>query len=154
MGSVRRYACQDCGAKVEHGSDAVPGLKWKESAKPEPGTAIENEELAAALQEKAQFSRQEVDSFKLGKLSYHTSYIEAQGKCFKPVAAPLCTVLDQRIETGDGASDWAKMWGTVRCCLCLRGRDGWGDAYFQHRGCPQCQARLPPPEPAEEEQGG
>jgi hypothetical protein len=63
------------------------GLKWKEvgSQKTTKGTAIINEALATALQQKAEFSLQELRKFNVGELSYD-SYIKVGDKYFEPAA--------------------------------------------------------------------
>ena len=68
--------------------------------------------------------------------------------------ASKCKVLEKRYGTGEGISDWAKMWGSVHCCLCLKTKDAWSDVYFKHRGCQQCQDRMPPPPEEVEDEGG
>lgn len=53
---------------------------------------VQSEALASALQDKMAFTRQELDSFKLPTLSYYlgqgssstTSYIRAEGTCYRP----------------------------------------------------------------------
>ena len=74
----------------EIGVREPPGLQWKTvgPAKPETGTEIGNVKLAAALQQKSQFSRQELDHFSLtpterAKLSYD-DYIKVKDEYFKP----------------------------------------------------------------------
>ncbi len=60
-------------------------LKWKDvgSEKPSAGTEIKNELLAAALQKKVEFKKEEWDEFDLADLSVD-SYIKAGNHYFKP----------------------------------------------------------------------
>ena len=62
-------------------ANAVPGLQWKEvgSENPTSGTEVSNEALATALQQRVQFSPQELDNFKVGVLS-SDSYIKVADK--------------------------------------------------------------------------
>jgi hypothetical protein len=62
-------------------------LKWKEagSEKPSAGTEIKNELLAAALQTKVEFKKEEWAKFQVADL-YSDSYIKAGNRYFKPVA--------------------------------------------------------------------
>jgi hypothetical protein len=69
-----------------HPSDQTAlGLKWKEagSEKPSTGTEIKNELLAAALQKKVEFKKEEWEDFKVTDLSID-SYIKAVNRYFKP----------------------------------------------------------------------
>ena len=61
------------------------GSKWKEvgSQKPTKGTLINNEALTTNLQQKTDFSLQELRAFNVGKLSCD-SYIKVGDKYFKP----------------------------------------------------------------------
>ena len=65
----------------------APGLTWMHvgSEKPRLGKEIKNPALATALQQKVEFTEQELDEFKVGKLSYG-SYIKVQNKYFKTAA--------------------------------------------------------------------
>ncbi len=61
------------------------GLKWKEagSDKPSTGTEIQNELLAAALQKKIEFKKEEWEKFQVANLS-SDSYVKAGNRYFKP----------------------------------------------------------------------
>ena len=63
----------------------APGLNWTEvgSEKPMVGNEIKNHALAAALQQKAEFSTQDLNKFKVGELS-HDNYIKVEGKYYRP----------------------------------------------------------------------
>ena len=61
-------------------------------------------------------------------------------------SAEVCAILQKRYETSDGQNDWAKMWGSVRCCHCLKEKEGWTQLYFESKGCRQCNERHPKPE--------
>jgi hypothetical protein len=63
------------------------GLKWKEegSEKPSMGTEIKNELLAAALQRKVEFKKEEWGKFQVADLS-SDSYIKVRHRYFKPIA--------------------------------------------------------------------
>jgi hypothetical protein len=64
---------------------APRGLKWKEAgtAKPEMGTEINNEALAAALRERLELSNDDLDTLKLPPLS-HNCYIKVDDRYLKP----------------------------------------------------------------------
>ncbi len=68
------------------------GLKWKETGSelPATGTEIKNELLAAALQEKVQFTKEEWDKFQVADLS-SDSYIKAGNRYFKPAGKRVPT---------------------------------------------------------------
>jgi hypothetical protein len=61
------------------------GLKWTETGTEitESGTEIQNPALARALQQKVVFSSDEVEKFKLGKIS-HDHYVKVGDKHFRP----------------------------------------------------------------------
>jgi hypothetical protein len=65
----------------------TPGLKWKEIDEQDVDDndlkEVLSEDLASALQEKQRFAREELESFKVSRLSYN-SFIRAGGKCFQP----------------------------------------------------------------------
>ncbi len=63
------------------------GLKWKEAGyqKPSTGTEIKNELLAAALQRKVEFQKEELEKFQVANLS-SDSYIKVGHRYFKPIA--------------------------------------------------------------------
>jgi hypothetical protein len=106
--------------KVDFGPALV--LKWKEagSGKPSSGTEIKNELLAAALQKKVEFKKEEWEKFQLANLS-SDSYIKAGNRYFKPAGSELfafelkcfgakmmndiSTNTDHRAEHGNGVSD-------------------------------------------------
>jgi GTPase SAR1 family protein len=71
-------------------NDHRAALKWKEagSEKPFTGTEIKNELLAAALEKKIEFKKEEWDVFQVADLS-SDSYIKAGNRYFKPVRARL-----------------------------------------------------------------
>ena len=63
-----------------------PGVKWKEmgSQKPEKGKEIQNEALAAKLQQKQlEFTEVELDGFEIDRICYN-NFIESGGSYFKP----------------------------------------------------------------------
>ena len=70
-----------------------PGQKWKEICKkPTSGIEIENEALAAALQQNPPaFTLEQIDSFKIAELSYG-SYIKVGDRCFSPADGVLRTL--------------------------------------------------------------
>jgi hypothetical protein len=60
---------------------SLSGLKWKETGSDKPsGTEIKNESLAAALQKKVEFKKEEWEDFQVADLS-SDSYIKA-GNCY------------------------------------------------------------------------
>jgi hypothetical protein len=71
--------------KVDKRKHGALGLKWKEagSEKPSAGTEIKNEFLAAALQKKIEFKKEEWEDFQVANLS-SDSYIKAGNCYFKP----------------------------------------------------------------------
>jgi hypothetical protein len=66
---------------------STPGLRWKEAGcgKPKRGTEINNALLAAALQQRVEFSEKEFVKFRVVELS-DDSYIKVGNKYFKPDA--------------------------------------------------------------------
>ncbi len=66
------------------------GLKWEEagSDKPSTGTEIKNDVLAAALQQKVEFKKEEWGTFQVANLS-SDSYIRAGNHYFKPAGADV-----------------------------------------------------------------
>ena len=65
----------------------TPGLTWREigSKKPKTGTEIYNQPLAAALQQKFEFSPEELCEFQVYELCFN-SYIKVGDKYFRPAA--------------------------------------------------------------------
>jgi len=61
------------------------GLKWKEAGfgKPRTGTEMKNDLLAAALQKKVEFKKEEWETFQVGNLRSDT-YIKAGSRYFQP----------------------------------------------------------------------
>jgi hypothetical protein len=78
-------ADKEIGAKHFDTDTMALGLNWKEtgSEKPATGTEIKNDLLAAALQEKVDFKKEEWDEFQVADLS-SDSYIKAGHRYFKP----------------------------------------------------------------------
>ena len=62
------------------------GLKWKEAGfgKPRTGTEIKNDLLAAALQKKVEFKKEEWETFQVGGNLRSDTYIKAGNRYFQP----------------------------------------------------------------------
>ncbi len=73
------------GATLFANKKSTLGLKWKDAGheKPSTGTEIKNELLAAALQKKVKFKKEEWEKFQVAKLCID-SYIKAGNRYFKP----------------------------------------------------------------------
>jgi GTPase SAR1 family protein len=73
----------------DHRAESL-GLKWKGTGSEQPftGTEIKNELLAAALEKKVEFKKEEWEKFQVADLSTD-SYIKAGNRYFKPVRARL-----------------------------------------------------------------
>ncbi len=109
------------------------GLKWKEagSEKPSTGTEIKNELLAAAVQEKVEFKKEEWEDFKVADLSTD-SYVKAGNRYFRPAATSNWSNFFKA-----GAEEYRKrveqiMVQTEPCVLLLCSPPGAGKSHFSN----------------------
>jgi hypothetical protein len=82
------FCCEGQGLKWKEAGQA---LKWKEAKKPSTGTEIENELLAAALQNQVEFKKEEWEKFQVADLS-SDSYIKAGDLYFKVCKTSFSTI--------------------------------------------------------------
>ena len=64
----------------------APGLKWKQMGlhKPTKGQEIQNEALAAKLQQQHEFTKEEWDGFQVDRISFD-SFVKVGDSYFKPL---------------------------------------------------------------------
>ena len=101
--------------------DGIPGLTWEDvgSERPGTGTEITCEALAHALQQRLEFSEDELDTFQVSALS-NDCFIKSGEKYFRPVAAVSDALHGEGGEAGEEVEELDEWQGPPGAVYVLR----------------------------------